>query len=29
MNMRKPKIKLNIVKEDVGYTANGQWKIGA
>lgn len=22
----KPKIKLNIIKEDVGYTAVGQWK---
>lgn len=24
--MQKPKIKLNILKEDVGYTAVGQWK---
>ena len=24
--MNKPKIKLTILKEDVGYTAVGQWK---
>lgn len=23
---KKPKIKLTILKEDVGYTATGQWK---
>ena len=23
---QKPKIKLRIIKEDVGYTAVGQWK---
>lgn len=24
--MQKPKIKLTILKEDIGYTAVGQWK---
>lgn len=23
---KKPKIKLQIIKEDLGYTASGQWK---
>ena len=25
-NLKKPKIKLEIIKEDLGYTAMGQWK---
>ena len=24
--MKKPKIELTIIKEDIGYTATGQWK---
>ncbi len=26
VNTKKPKIKLKIIKEDLGYTAVGQWK---
>jgi len=26
LNVKKPKIKLTVIKEDSGYTAFGQWK---